>query len=115
MGAVYRGQDTDTGAAVAIKHVNNTRHAERFEVEAQLLSLLRHPRVVEVTDHFADERGQYLVMELVEGTDLHACWRRGALRGCRWSRRWTTPARAARRSSTCTTSRSCTATSSPTT
>jgi eukaryotic-like serine/threonine-protein kinase len=72
MGAVYRAQDTSTGAAVAVKHVNNTRHAERFEVEAQLLSLLSHPRVVEVTDHFADERGQYLVMELVEGTDLHA-------------------------------------------
>ncbi len=72
MGAVYRARDTGNGEAVAIKHVNNTRHAERFEVEAQLLSLLRHPRVVEVTDHFADERGQYLVMELVEGTDLHS-------------------------------------------
>ncbi len=72
MGAVYSAHDTRTGAAVAVKHVNNTRHAERFEVEAQLLSLLRHPRVVQVLDHFADERGQYLVMELVEGTDLHA-------------------------------------------
>ncbi len=72
MGAVYRARDTSTGTAVAVKHVTNTRHAERFEVEAQLLSLLDHPRVVEVLDHFADERGQYLVMELVEGTDLHA-------------------------------------------
>jgi len=72
MGAVYRARDSRSGAAVAVKHVNNTRHAERFEVEAQLLSLLRHPRVVEVLDHFADERGQYLVMELVKGTDLHA-------------------------------------------
>jgi eukaryotic-like serine/threonine-protein kinase len=72
MGAVYRAHDTSTGATVAVKHVHNTRHAERFEVEAQLLSLLRHPRVVEVTDHFSDERGLYLVMELVEGTDLHA-------------------------------------------
>jgi len=72
MGAVYRALDTRTGAPVAVKHVNNTRHAERFEVEAQLLALLRHPRVVEVLDHFADERGQYLVMQLVEGTDLHA-------------------------------------------
>ncbi len=71
MGAVYSAHDTRTGAAVAVKHVNNTRHAERFEVEAQLLSLLRHPRVVEVLDHFADERGQYLVMELVQGIDLH--------------------------------------------
>jgi len=72
MGAVYRAHDTSTGAAVAVKHVQNTSHAERFDVEARLLSLLRHPRVVEVLDHFGDERGQYLVMELVEGIDLHA-------------------------------------------
>jgi eukaryotic-like serine/threonine-protein kinase len=71
MGAVYRGLDTQSGDAVAIKHVNNTRHAERFEVEAQLLALLRHPRVVQVLDHFSDERGQYLVMQLVKGIDLH--------------------------------------------
>jgi predicted Ser/Thr protein kinase len=71
MGAVYRARDTTTDVEVAIKHVHNTSHHERFEVEARLLSLLRHPRVVEVLDHFADERGQYLVMELVQGTDLH--------------------------------------------
>ena len=76
MGAVYRARDNRTGAKVAIKHVNKTRHAERFEVEARLLSLLRHPRVVEVIDHFGDDRGQYLVMELVEGIDLHALLRR---------------------------------------
>ncbi len=72
MGAVYRALDTDSGRLVAIKHVHNTSHAERFEVEARLLSLLRHPRVVKVLDHFSDERGQYLVMELVAGTDLSA-------------------------------------------
>jgi predicted Ser/Thr protein kinase len=71
MGAVYRAHDAQTGGAVAVKHVENTHHAERFEVEARLLSLLRHPRVVEVLDYFKDERGQYLVMALVEGTDLH--------------------------------------------
>ncbi|HEY7935353.1 MAG TPA: protein kinase [Solirubrobacteraceae bacterium] len=71
MGAVYRARDMSSGAEVAIKHVHNTSHAERFDVEARLLSLLRHPRVVEVLDHFSDERGQYLVMELVDGIDLH--------------------------------------------
>jgi len=71
MGAVYRASDVQTGEDVAVKHVHNTSHAERFEVEARLLSLLRHPRVVEVLDHFSDERGQYLVMELVEGIDLY--------------------------------------------
>jgi Protein kinase domain/GAF domain len=72
MGAVYRAWDTKTDRAVAVKHVENTRHAERFEVEARLLTQLRHPRVVSVLDYFKDERGQYLVMALVEGTDLHA-------------------------------------------
>lgn len=76
MGAVYSAHDSHTGARVAVKHVNKTRHAERFEVEARLLSLLRHPRVVEVLDHFGDERGQYLVMELVEGIDLYALLQR---------------------------------------
>jgi Protein kinase domain/GAF domain len=72
MGAVYRAWDTQTDSAVAVKHVENTRHAERFEVEARLLTQLDHPRVVKVLDYFKDEHGQYLVMALVEGTDLHA-------------------------------------------
>jgi hypothetical protein len=72
MGAVYRAWDTQSESAVAVKHVENTHHAERFEVEARLLKQLCHPRVVKVLDYFKDERGQYLVMALVEGTDLHA-------------------------------------------
>jgi putative methionine-R-sulfoxide reductase with GAF domain len=71
MGAVYRAWDTHTDTAVAVKHVESMRHAQRFEVEARLLTQLLHPRVVQVLDYFKDERGQYLVMELVEGTDLH--------------------------------------------
>jgi hypothetical protein len=71
MGAVYRARDSQTGETVAVKHVENTHHAERFEVEARLLSMLQHPRVVAVLDYFKDERGQYLVMALVEGIDLH--------------------------------------------
>jgi len=81
MGGVYRAHDSRTGAPVAVKHVKNTHHAERFEVEARLLSLLRHPRVVEVLDHFGDENGQYLVMELVEGIDLYALLRRDGAPG----------------------------------
>ncbi|HEX4109871.1 MAG TPA: protein kinase [Solirubrobacteraceae bacterium] len=71
MGAVYRALDTSSGQPVAIKHVKDTRHAERFEVEARLLSVLRHPRVVRVLDYMQDDRGQFLVMDLVQGMDLH--------------------------------------------
>jgi Protein kinase domain/GAF domain len=70
MGAVYRAVDREARAAVALKRLLDRRHAARFEIEARLLSHLRHPRVVQVLDYFQDDSGQYLVMELVEGKDL---------------------------------------------
>src|SRR3990170_4536262 len=71
MGAVYRAQNRVTGQPVAVKRLLDTRHAARFEIEARLLSQLKHPRVVEVLDHFQDQEGvYYIVMELVPGTDL---------------------------------------------
>jgi putative methionine-R-sulfoxide reductase with GAF domain len=69
MGAVYRARAGD-GAEVAVKRLTDTRHAARFEIEARLLSRLRHPRVVRVLDYFQDDSGQYLVMELIRGEDL---------------------------------------------
>jgi len=70
MGAVYRAADRETGVDVAVKQLVDTRHAARFEIEARLLSQLRHPRVVRVVDYFQADSGQYLVMDLVEGDDL---------------------------------------------
>jgi hypothetical protein len=71
MGAVYVARDTQTGDLVALKHLTDTRHSARFEVEARLLALLRHPRVVRIIDYFHDDSGQYLLMDLVRGTDLY--------------------------------------------
>ena len=71
MGAVYRATNRVNGEPVAVKRLLDTRHAARFEIEARLLSQLKHPRVVEVIDHFQDQEGvYYLVMELVQGVDL---------------------------------------------
>jgi predicted Ser/Thr protein kinase len=70
MGAVYLARDTETDAPVALKRLIEARHAERFEIEARLLSRLRHPRVVEVLDHFSAGEDHWLVMELVDGSDL---------------------------------------------
>src|SRR3954453_13868739 len=70
MGAVYRARDASSGQEVALKHRLDTRQSERFEIEARLLALLRHPRVVEVVDYFTAADGHYLVMELVRGDDL---------------------------------------------
>jgi hypothetical protein len=75
MGAVYVARDLETDSMVALKHLTDTRHAARFEVEARLLALLRHPRVVRVLDYFHDDGGQYLIMDLVRGTDLHVLLR----------------------------------------
>jgi hypothetical protein len=71
MGAVYRATNRVNGQPVAVKRLLDTRHAARFEIEARLLSQLEHPRVVKVLDHFQDQEGvYYLVMELVQGTEL---------------------------------------------
>src|ERR671929_562150 len=69
MGAVYRARSHD-GAEVAIKRLVDLRQAARFEIEARLLARLRHPRIARVLDHFQDESGSYLVMELVRGSDI---------------------------------------------
>ena len=69
MGDVYRARDSD-GRGVAVKRLLDPRQAARFEIEGRLLARLRHPRVVRVLEHLADEDGAYLVMELVAGSDL---------------------------------------------
>lgn len=72
MGTVHRAVDTDTGAPVAVKHLRDVRHAARFTIESRLLAQLDHPRVVKVLDHFqAEDEGHFIVMELVDGADLH--------------------------------------------
>ena len=70
MGAVYRAHRTSDNAAVAVKRLLDTRHVARFEIEARLLSTLKHPGVVNVMDYFTHPTGVYLVMEMVEGKDL---------------------------------------------
>ena len=70
MGAVYRAVDVESGGEVALKQSRSPHHDQRFEVEARLLSSLRHPRVVRIIDHFSSSSGQYVVMELVRGIEL---------------------------------------------
>jgi Protein kinase domain/GAF domain len=70
MGAVYRARDSRDGGDVAVKRLLDVQHATRFTIEARLLARLDHPRVVRLIDHFTDESGNYLVMELIKGEDL---------------------------------------------
>src|SRR5262245_24349340 len=70
MGTVYEARAAD-GSPVAIKLLVDQGQSARFEIEGRLLSHLSHSRVVRVIEHIADGDSRLLVMELVEGPDLH--------------------------------------------
>jgi serine/threonine protein kinase len=74
MGAVYQAVDQRLGNVVALKQtmVSGAQFSKAFEREARLLAMLRHPSLPKVIDHFADETGQFLVMEFIPGNDLAA-------------------------------------------
>lgn len=77
MGAVYRAVHRRLGRHVALKTILPDRVDEdaaelhaRFELEARLLSELRHPGIVTVYD-FGEENGAlYMVLELIGGDTL---------------------------------------------
>ena len=78
MGIVYRGVRLVDGALAAIKvvHTNLLAGKERkailarFRQEAEIGMRLRHPRIVRVYAHGAQDDLLYLTMELIEGQEL---------------------------------------------
>ncbi|PRP93852.1 Serine/threonine-protein kinase PknB [Enhygromyxa salina] len=78
MGAVFRARHTGLERDVAIKVLRpelgrDSSVAKRFEREATSASRLDHPNCVRVTDFGTTEDGTtYLVMELLEGSELEA-------------------------------------------
>lgn len=72
MGAVYLATDQRFGSMVALKETFFTDSTLRkaFEREARLLNRLRHPALPNVSDHFVEDEGQFLVMEFITGEDL---------------------------------------------
>jgi serine/threonine protein kinase len=75
MGAVYLAWDTNLEIPVALKeNLDASPEAQKqFTREAQLLARLAHPNLPRVIDNFIiPEVGQYLVMDYVEGEDLHS-------------------------------------------
>jgi serine/threonine-protein kinase len=77
MGVIYKAQHSLTGAKLAIKVLHPhlaTHHFNilRFEQEARAASALKHPNLVIVHDFgLTKKQVPFLVMELIEGTDLH--------------------------------------------
>ncbi len=72
MGAVYEALNERVSSVVALKETFAETEVERkaFEREAKLLANLEHDAFPRVMDHFFEDGGQYLVMELIRGLDL---------------------------------------------
>lgn len=85
MAIVYRGIDIRTDHVVAIKvlrevYSSDPKFARRFLKEAEVISSLRHPNIVQIYDSGQADGTYFIVMELVEGTDLrHYLRARGIL------------------------------------
>jgi serine/threonine-protein kinase len=89
MGEVYRATDTKLGREVAIKVLpaevaGDHERLARFEREAKLLASLNHPNIAHVYGFESaaledGSTGHFLAMELVEGEDLAARLKRGAV------------------------------------
>jgi serine/threonine-protein kinase len=78
MGVIYSGQHCELGRRVAIKRLDSkiakdAESFERFRNEAIAASGISNPHVVQVFDWGkADDGSPFLVMELLEGSDLRA-------------------------------------------
>src|SRR5262245_2561749 len=83
MGEVFRARDRTTGEAIAIKVLLEGRKNDdaRFKREADVLSDLRHPGIVQYVAHDLTTSGgkAYLAMEWLEGEDLATRLRRSGL------------------------------------
>jgi len=76
MGAVWAAQHMHLGSAVALKfmdpsYASSPAFRTRFEREARVAASLKSPHVVSVQDYGIDALGPYIVMELLQGEDLH--------------------------------------------
>ncbi len=85
MATIYRARDLRMERIVAIKvlrevYSTDAKFVRRFQVEAKAASTLQHPNIVQVYDYGQADGNYYIVMELVEGTDLRRYLRsRGVL------------------------------------
>ena len=76
MGTVWRGEDRQAGQPVAIKVLHERLAADpmvvtRFVRERTVLAGLEHPNLVTVHDLIMESNRLALVMDLVDGPDMH--------------------------------------------
>jgi serine/threonine protein kinase len=75
MATIYRGVDRRMDRVVAIKvlreaYSTDPKFVTRFQREAKAASALQHPNIVQVFDYGQTNGNYFIVMELIEGTDL---------------------------------------------
>lgn len=76
MGAVYRAEQISLGRPVAIKilprsFTADATYRDQFKSEARLMGSLNYPHIVGIHDFGEAGDVLYIVMELLEGTNLH--------------------------------------------
>jgi serine/threonine-protein kinase len=76
MSSVFRAVHEETGSIVAVKVLprtlaKNVTLLQRFLREAKSAGALDHPNIVAIYDRGFDQGRHYLVLEYVEGRDLH--------------------------------------------
>jgi eukaryotic-like serine/threonine-protein kinase len=84
MGEVYRARDTRLGRDVALKVLpelvaGDPDRVARFDREARALAALNHQNIAQIYGVETSAAGTALVMELVDGEELSAIIKRGAL------------------------------------
>src|SRR6266566_3199621 len=85
MATIYRARDLHMDRDVAVKvlrevYSTDPKFVTRFQREAKAASALQHPNIVQVYDYGQTGGNYFIVMELVEGTDLRRYLRsRGVL------------------------------------
>ncbi|WP_406696535.1 protein kinase [Singulisphaera sp. Ch08] len=88
MSSVFKAVHVETGHEVALKVLpralaKNTTLLQRFIREAKSAESLEHPNIVSIYDRGVDQGRHYLVLEYVEGGDLHDRVRQGGPLGIR--------------------------------
>ena len=85
LGEVYLAQDTQLDREVALKRMKVPEDGNKDAIsadlirEAKTLSALQHPNIVTVYDVGKDERGPFVVLELLKGETLDAVIDRGGM------------------------------------
>lgn len=82
MSSVFKAVHVETGHVVAVKVLpralaKNVTLLQRFLREAKSAEALEHPNIVSIYDRGVDQGRYYLVLEYVEGGDLHDRIRNG--------------------------------------